>query len=515
MTRRSMNRYVTLLLVGVLMALGLAGCGGGPGLRSIEIIPNNVTFGGIGLTAQLQAIGHYSKANGTGSTQDLTSQVQWKSASTDVATVDSTGKVTSKGAGVIQVTATMNTGFGPVVGTVNVTVNSNGGGPTARDLLSIAITPASQTLTTIGQTTQFIAIGTYSAPPTTQDITAQVTWQSSTTGVATIGLRTGLATAVGSGTTTITATGTSASGANIVGTATLTETAAVSAVRDLVSVSVIPTSQTLTSLSQTAQFTAVGTYSAPPSPAVITSGVTWSSSVPQVATINSSTGLATATGPGTTAITATATTNSGAKIAGTATLTEQANLVTARDLVGLSVIPTQQLVPNIGDTAQFIAVGTYSSAPVTDILRSGVQWSSTITQVATIDATTGLATAVGPGTTTILATAPSASGAMLVGQGILSQGVGPSQLPTLTVVKLGVGAAAALITSNPASISCGSTCNATFPLGSTVTLTAAPVPASWSGNCLNPQNTNGGSSSDGSQCTVTMANNTVVAAVFN
>ena len=70
-------------------------------------------------------------------------------------------------------------------------------------LTSIAVTPANGTLT-IGGTQQFTATGTYS-DSSTLDVSNQVTWASSTPASATIS-GAGLATGVGSGTTSITAT---------------------------------------------------------------------------------------------------------------------------------------------------------------------------------------------------------------------------------------------------------------------------------------------------------------------
>jgi Bacterial Ig-like domain (group 2) len=72
---------------------------------------------------------------------------------------------------------------------------------------SIQVTPATQFLT-IGQATQFTAVGTYgnAKQPSAKNITNAVSWTSSTPSVATISA-TELATAVGAGTTTITAAG--------------------------------------------------------------------------------------------------------------------------------------------------------------------------------------------------------------------------------------------------------------------------------------------------------------------
>ena len=66
-----------------------------------------------------------------------------------------------------------------------------------------------------------------------------------------------------------------------------------------------------------------------------------------------------------------------------------------------------------------------------------------------------------------------------------------------------------LVTSSPAGIDCGSTCNASFSSGTVVTLTAQTsgnhVFAGWDGAC---------SGSDAT-CTVTMDGNKAVTVIFN
>jgi hypothetical protein len=504
------------------MCVFLVACGSNPAVTQLAITPTTATLTAAGQSTQFKATASFIKSNQTTFTQYVTSQVEWTSANPAVATVDATGLAKAVTGGSTAIVATLHSGSTASTSSATLTVNipTTPPGPPPHELLSITITPSSQTVTAADQTAQFIAIGTFSTAPTTQDLTQTATWSSSSPSVATIvsrGLQGGLATGKTPGTTTITASAVSVSGATIIGTATLTETGTTSSSRDLVSISIIPTTQSLTAVGQTAKYTAIGTYTAAPTTAVLASA-TWDSSVKSVATIDG-TGLATATGPGTTAITATGTTLTGAKVVGTATLTENATAVTTHDLLAVSVIPNNQPLTNPGDTAQFVAVGTYSNAPVTALITQGVTWASSAVQYATIDSATGLATGISSGTTFITATVPSSSGANVVGQATLcviacSQ-PGTSQLPVLTVLKLGATAGAALIVSNPASISCGATCSASFPLGSTVTLTASPAPASWSGNCLSPLNANGGSSADGTQCVVTMSTNTTVAAVFN
>ena len=70
-------------------------------------------------------------------------------------------------------------------------------------LTSIAITAPTSSIA-VGTTQQFAATGTY-ADASTADVTTQVTWNSSSTGVATIGASTGLATGVAIGSSNITA----------------------------------------------------------------------------------------------------------------------------------------------------------------------------------------------------------------------------------------------------------------------------------------------------------------------
>jgi hypothetical protein len=133
-------------------------------------------------------------------------------------TVSSSGLVTAVGIGSATITATMNSSSGPVLGTSTVDVTAQA----VHDLVSLAIIPTGQVLTTLGEPSQFIAVGTFNTTPNTVDLTDQVNWQSSDVKVAAIS-STGLALGNDLGTTTITAIGKSTSGATITGTATLTE----------------------------------------------------------------------------------------------------------------------------------------------------------------------------------------------------------------------------------------------------------------------------------------------------
>ncbi len=154
-------------------------------LQSIAVTPANPSVP-KGETEQFTATGTFSDS----STQDLTSQVTWASATTSVATINATGLASGVATGTSTISATLDGITGSTVLTVS-----------AAALQSIAVTPANPSITK-GTTEQFTATGTFS-DNSTQDLTSQVTWASATPSVATI-TAAGLATGVATGTSTIT-----------------------------------------------------------------------------------------------------------------------------------------------------------------------------------------------------------------------------------------------------------------------------------------------------------------------
>jgi len=141
------------------------------------------------------------------------------------------------------------------------------------------------------------------------------------------------------------------------------------------------------------QFTATAVYS-DNSKQDITSSVSWTSSTTSVATISaagSTIGRATAVGAGSTTITATM-----SGISGSTTLT-----VTGASLVSIAVTPANPSIAK-GLTQQFTATGTYNNSTTQD-LTSMVSWTSSNPSIASIAASSGLATAAAPGPATISA----------------------------------------------------------------------------------------------------------------
>ena len=391
-------------------------------------------------------------------------------------------------------------------------------------LRSIAITPATgQTiLTTQGQTAQFQAIATYqlgSHAPTTQDVTSTATWTSNAESVATVS--SGMVTAQGTGVAVITATVNGSFGI-VQGTSNVQVNLSATPITGLTSITVVPSTQPITVLGQTANFVAIGNYTGvtPPSQN-LTRSVTWASSAPGIATVNTS-GVATAVSAGTATITATGVSSSGAAVIGTATITISSS--NANGLIAITVIPNSQVVYTTGETSQYIAIGTFAGVtPVTqDITDSpNLKWISSDVSVATINSA-GLATETGFGTTAITAEWVQTGAAAITGAATFtSQANGPATFPSLEVYKVGNGATTttSVITTSPTStqpaFSCGTGTGCSgyyFPLGTTVTLTVTPVPSNFGGftsNCTPVAGT------PVQSCTVTLNGNEAVGAIFN
>jgi len=277
------------------------------------------------------------------------------------------------------------TGFIAGCGGSGVSVTSASSGlPT---LSSIGVTPSAPGIVQ-GTTQQFTATGVYS-DNSKQDITSTVTWTSATTSVATISNAVstiGLASAVGGGSSTITATL-----GGVSGSTTLTVTAAT-----LVSIAVTPANPSIAK-GLPEQFTATGTYSNN-STQDLTSTVTWTSSNPSIAAFSTTSGVATTLAPGSATITA-----SMGSVSGTTTLT-----VTAAAVVSIAVAPTTPSIAN-GTQQQFTATGTYTDT-TTQLITTMATWSSSAPAVASVGAATGLAKGLSVGSTTITATLNGVSG---------------------------------------------------------------------------------------------------------
>ena len=335
------------------------------------------------------------------------------------------------------------------------------------------------------------------------------------------------------------------------------------------SVQVSPTAQAL-SVGQTAQLKAVGTYgnASHATTQDITSTVTWTSTVPAVATVSAS-GLVTAVGAGTATVTANATAYNG-HVSSSAGITVTAssggiNGGSGGNILSLTIIPSGIVFGSLTQSGQFLAIGTFSAAPTVRDLTNSVKWltsepnkypvtnyssSGTGTGTQNGGVVTAYIASVGPVGAIITAEATDSSGSIATA----TANVGcPLVLPnppstpgscyqpitqllsTLTVYNEGVNpntpeqggnwlVTAPSATGTPAVINCGpgagagkSVCTATYPLGSTVTLTAPSQTGvkfgGWSSNCTNT----GTITQNGpNTCTVNLsASDATVGAIFN
>ena len=364
-------------------------------LVSISVAPLSATIP-LGTTARFDATGIFSD----GTSQDVTTSVQWTSSQGSVASVSnasgSQGLATSVAPGVTTISAVS----GAVTGSATLTVSSTA-------LVSITVGPANPSIA-LGTTQQFTATGTFT-DGTQQDLTSSATWSSANTSVATVS-PVGLGTSTAVGNALITATLGSVSGSTLL---TVSQAAVVSVTINP------PTAAVPAGISQ--PFTARGTFTDGTTQDV-TASAHWSSSIPGVATISNSpgtNGLANTFGSGSTTVSATL-----GSVSGSGSLT-----VTSAVLAAIQITPLSPIVP-LGGTGQLNATGIYtdgSSANITGM----VTWSSSAPAVAIIsnaNGTQGLATGIATGSTIISATSGSLldSTVMNVDDQIVTINVGPT-----------------------------------------------------------------------------------------
>ncbi len=251
---------------------------------------------------------------------------------------------------------------------------------------SIVVTPASDTLISLGETVQLTATARNANGATVAGVS--FTWSSSDGSCATVN-SSGLVTASENGNVTITASTGSVSGSASI---TVTQIPA--------SVAVAPASASLASVGETLQLTASALDAN--AHEIAGSSFSWESSDDGVATVDDS-GLVTAVADGAATINAS---TDGVPTPGTAEIT----VAQHADSVALS--PTGASISGVGATQQF-AVEAWDArgSPIPD---PPVTWISLNPDIATVDPSTGEATAVESGQVTIAATANGTTGYALL-----------------------------------------------------------------------------------------------------
>ncbi|MEP0366349.1 MAG: Ig-like domain-containing protein [Cyclobacteriaceae bacterium] len=325
------------------------------------------------LAEELTIVGETSMLDGSSQTLTATfepenttnQEVTWESDDTSILTIDATsGLVTAEAVGQATITASSTDGS-DVFGTMTITVNPLlaeeifVSGVTVMDLNSAQIT---QTLTT--------SFNPENA--TNQD----VSWSSSDNAIASVSSE-GLVTALSEGTVTINAT--ALDGSATVGSIEIIVTRGFLAVS---SISITGNAQMIDNDVQTMEATVL------PENAT-NKEVTWSSENNEILSVNPSTGEVTATGVGTTSITATAT--DGSEVSDSFEITVAPLLVSNVTLSGdLNMI---------AEDIQTLEVSLFP-AHATD---QTVTWASSDLDIATVSAT-GKVTAIAPGNVIITAT---------------------------------------------------------------------------------------------------------------
>jgi len=322
---------------------------------SVEITPTSATIPALNATRQFTATAR--DGNGTVLTDAV---FTWATADPAVASVDAAGLAT----GLAEGTTTVSAETGGVTATADLTVAI---------VTTIDVAPATATLGARGATQSFTATARDAAGDPVADVL--FTWASGDAGIATVDPATGLATAVANGTTTIQATAGDASGS-----ATLTVAQAATTIE------VTPASVTLTALGATQQFNAI-VRDANGNP--VDAAVAWSTSDAAVASVDPTTGLATAVATGEAIITAQA-----------GGLTTTAQLLVAPGGLTVEITPTSATLTALGATQQFTAVARDGNGAV--LSDATVVWATRDPTVLSADQT-GLATAAGEGSSWIVA----------------------------------------------------------------------------------------------------------------
>jgi len=324
-------------------------------VRAMTITPAAPTVP-KGLNTQFTASGTFSDS----STQDLTFDAAWSSSDAAVATISNTAGSNGLAQALAAGTATITATFEGVSATSPLTV-------TEVVLQSISITPATPSILSLS-TGNFQATGHFS-DGSTADITAQATWTSSKTDIATI--------APGGAATTI-APGTSSIGASLNGISGTTDLKVTGGA--LTGISLSPATPRLVK-GTALPMTATGSFSNGSS-RDITGAVDWTVANTTFATVSTPGGNvallnALAVTPASSPVKITATSGS---------LTANTNLtVVAPLLQSLTVSPSSTDLP-AGASGQLSAIATYSDGTTQDVTVS-TNWTSSDSSTATVDNT--------------------------------------------------------------------------------------------------------------------------------
>jgi hypothetical protein len=195
----------------------------------------------------------------------------------------------------------------------------------------------------------------------------------------------------------------------------------------------------------------------------------------------------------------------------------------SQQLTGIAIQPAAEsfgganipLSQDVGANVQLRALGTYIHPPATKDITDQVAWASNTPGLATVD-TAGVlaATGLACGNALVSATVTknttdgglSSSGALVTGY--MTATVVCFNGPTVTLEFAGKGLGT--VSSSPVGLGCATSCTASFPTGTTVTLTAAALAGSSFGGWA------GCDSESGTVCVINkLSSNITVTVAFN
>ncbi len=335
-----------------------------PVFTGIQISPNTLSTP-AGLTQQFTAFGMQSD----GTTAALAGTTHWNSSQPQFATINpTTGLATAVAAGQTDITAS-NAGLKTIAPAIfNVTQQT---------LLDIELVLKPNQTLPMGEALTIKATGIYTNGA--QDITSKVTWSTTPTGV--LSISNGQLTTITTGNTRISA---SLNGIN-------SQPHPFKVVAPVLTSIIVSATKPALNKGETQSYSATVTYS-DKSTALLGSPIHWASSDDQKAIMDQN-GLVTTLGTGRVGITAE---KDGI------TSTPEALTINNPVLTGIQISPNTLSTP-AGLTQQFTAFGMQSDG-TTAALTGAANWNSSQPQFATINSTTGLATAVAAGKTNISAT---------------------------------------------------------------------------------------------------------------
>lgn len=336
-----------------------------PVVTTVVVAPDSVELTALGATRTLTASALDANGNAVAG-----ASVTWSSLNTGVATVNTTGVVTSVAEGVGHVLAIVSTMTGSLTDTATVVV--------APVVASLQITADSLHFAAVGDTIPAEARG-YDA--NSNDLGPQaVTWSTTAAGVATVDAD-GNVVSAGNG------------GAQLIATlGSMADTAGIGVRQEVFTVTVTPAEDTLWVVGDTVRLTAALADSN--GVAVTDTTAAWNSSDALVATVDAD-GLVTAVAAGTALIDA-----------AVGAVADTATIVVSAGADSVAVTPDSINFSALGDTIPLTAAAFDSLGASIDV---DFTWASLDTGIATVD-TAGNVIAVAAGTTYVYASAPGIMG---------------------------------------------------------------------------------------------------------